>query len=64
MQSPPNSPKKRRGINVHINGQTQAKAAKSKNSRSTTMKVEGYAFHDDIVGVTHRRSDDEEAFNQ
>ena len=27
------------------------------------LLVEGYAFHDDIVGVAHRKSTDEDAFN-
>ena len=63
VPTPSNSPKKQTGVHVDAMGSTIIKKTKPPNLSSTTMKVEGYAFHDDIVGVTHRRSDEEDAFN-
>ena len=39
------------------------KTNNSKNGVNTTLRVEGYAFEDDVIGVAHVRSDGEDAFN-
>jgi hypothetical protein len=57
-------PSKRIGAKIHAG--TRNKKIKNTNGNTAskiTMKVEGYAFQDDIIGVTHVRSDGEDAFN-
>ena len=39
------------------------KKKKSPQGTKTTMRIQGYAFEDDIIGLTHVRSDGEDAFN-
>ena len=60
-QSVMKPPHKRVGAKIH----TPLNRKKKRNGREggITLKVEGYAFQDDIIGVTHIRSDGEDAFN-
>jgi len=57
-------PKKRNGVQMNVMGSPRKKKGnKSNNSTHTTLRVEGYGFEDDIIGVSHVRSDGEDAFN-
>jgi hypothetical protein len=59
-----NSPPKRTGGKIHAATGSKKKQNRNGNEASKiTLKVEGYAFQDDIIGVTHVRSDGEDAFN-
>ena len=46
-----------------MNNLPRKKPMTNYSSEPVCMVVEGYAFHDDIIGVTHRRSDGNEAYN-
>ena len=55
-------PPKRRGVRIHDGGKTKRKTMEGKTNK-ISLHVEGYAFHDDIIGVTHLRPDGEDAYN-
>ena len=46
-----------------MNNSPKKRPSTSYNGEPPRMLVEGYAFHDDIIGVTHRRNDGNEAYN-
>jgi hypothetical protein len=46
-----------------MNNLPKKKQMTNQSNKPMRMVVEGYAFHDDIIGVTHRRSDGNEAYN-
>ena len=46
-----------------MNNLPRKKPMTNYGSEPVYMVVEGYAFHDDIIGVTHRRSNGNEAYN-
>ena len=56
-------PQKRTGGKINSGMRDRKKNAKGNQSPRVTLKIEGYAFEDDIIGVTHVRSDGEDAFN-
>ena len=57
-------PPKCKGGKIHAATRNKKKQNGNANAASKiTMKVEGYAFKDDIIGVTHVRSDGDDAFN-
>jgi hypothetical protein len=57
-------PAKRNASSINImNISPKKKAAISRNKDPVHLLVEGYAFHDDIIGVAHRKDDGGEAFN-
>lgn len=55
-------PAKRRGVRIHTGGKAKKKVPEGKANK-ISLHVEGYAFHDDIIGVTHVRPDGEDAYN-
>lgn len=64
LDSPRRSPRKRTGAAINVMaGSTGRKKSRSKDGVNTTMRVEGYAFQDGIVGNVHIRSDGEDAYN-
>ena len=56
-------PQKRKTPNINIMNTATKKTRDSPKSTRMSMKVEGYAFHDDIIGVAHLKNNGEEAFN-
>lgn len=57
-------PAKRKMDSINImNTLPKKKIMGKKHGQPLRLLVEGYAFHDDIIGVAHRRNDGEEAFN-
>ena len=56
-------PAKRNAVNMNLMTTNSRKKNRSPNGTKTTMRIQGYAFEDDIIGLTHVRSDEEDAFN-
>ena len=56
-------PVKRVGGRIHSAKRNKNQRKIGQKDSKITLKVEGYAFQDDIIGVTHVRSDGEDAFN-
>ena len=56
-------PKKRVAGRIHVGRRTKKQSKQGQRDSRMTMKVEGYAFKDDIIGVRHLRSDREDGFN-
>ena len=56
-------PVKRVGARIHSAKCNKNQKKIGQKDSKITLKVEGYAFQDDIIGVTHVRSDGEDAFN-
>ena len=57
-------PTKRKTPNINVMNIGTKKDRKEKQQpQGIKLLVEGYAFHDDIIGVAHRKSNGEEAFN-
>ena len=56
-------PVKRVGGRIHSAKRNKTQKKFGQKDSRITLKVEGYAFEDDIIGVTHVRSDGEDAFN-
>ena len=57
------TPQKQETPNINIMNTSRKKSKNSPLSGPVTLVVEGYAFHDDIIGVSHRKSNGDEAFN-
>ena len=58
-----NSPPKRKGGGVSIMAMTKKKKKVEPTVPKQPLRVDGYAFHDNIIGIVHRKNDDEDAFN-
>ena len=56
-------PKKRVGARIHSAKRNKNQKKLGQKDSRITLNIEGYAFQDDIIGVTHVRSDGEDAFN-
>ena len=56
-------PEKRQTPNINIMNTGPRKKINSPRTTRMSLKVEGYAFHDDIIGVAHLKQNGEEAFN-
>ena len=61
--APKKGPTKRVAGRIHVGRRTKKQTKQGQRDSRMTMKVEGYAFRDDIIGVRHLRSDREDAFN-
>ena len=59
----PRMPEKHQTPNINIMNTGQKKNKNLPRTTRMSLKVEGYAFHDDIVGVAHLKQNGEEAFN-
>ena len=57
------SPPKRAGGKIHAAGGRKKQNTNGTNYSKVILGVQGYAFQDDIIGVTHVRPDGEDAFN-
>ena len=61
---PRKMPVKREGAAINIMGARRNKKNNNgKNRTNITLRVEGYAFEENVIGVAHVRSDGEDAFN-
>ena len=58
-----NTPSKRKGTVVSIMAVNKKKSKFEPTIPKQPLRVEGYAFHDNIIGITHRKNDGEDAFN-
>ena len=56
-------PEKHQTPNINIMNTGQKKSRSLPRPTRMSLKVEGYAFHDDIIGVAHLKHNGEEAFN-
>ena len=56
-------PTKRKGGGLNIMTPTKKKKRGEANVPKQPLRVEGYAFHDNIIGIRHCKNDDEDAFN-
>ena len=57
------TPHKQHSPNINIMNTSRKKGRGLPGTGPITLLVEGYAFHDDIIGVAHRKSNGDEAFN-
>ena len=56
------TPPKWQGVRIH-NGDKGKKKVAEEKANKISLHVEGYAFHDDIIGITHVRPDGEDVYN-
>jgi hypothetical protein len=62
--SPEKFPVKRKAPSINfLYGRKKKNSDNSKSGNKGPLRVEGYAFHDDIIGVAHVKPNGEDAFN-